>query len=134
MLMLLRFTLTIALLGLVAYAGFNHQTYYVVALIFSTILTLAYIDGKIEVWQASIRTSGPVKVLANIGITFVIQFVLVSVFYFVAFFAGQEFYGKTGVFPVETLVMGGASDHEAASQPKFPDDWTEAQLLRHPIA
>lgn len=108
MLMLLRFALTIALLGLIAYAGFNHQTYFVVAPLFSAILTLAYIDGKIEVWQASIRSSGPVKVLGNILITFVIQFVVVSVFYFAAFFAGQALYGKTDGMPVETIVMGGA--------------------------
>jgi hypothetical protein len=108
MLMLLRFALTMAMLGLVAYAGFNHQTYSIVALIFSVIFTLAYIDGKIEVWQASIRSSGPVKVFGNILVTFVIQFVVVSVFYFAAFFAGQTLYGKTGVVPVEPIVMGGA--------------------------
>lgn len=108
MIMLLRTALTLTMLGLIAYAGFTHQTYGPIALLFGTIFTLAYIDGKLDIWKASIRESSPFRLLLNIAITFFIQLVVVSALYFVAFGVSSVFFGVTGTVPVPTQMFGAA--------------------------
>jgi hypothetical protein len=108
MIMLLRAALTLTLLGLIAYAGFTHQTYGSIALLFSTLFTLAYIDGKLEIWKASIRESSPLRLLLNIATTFCIQLLVVSALYFIAFGISSTFFGVTGKVPVSTPIFGTA--------------------------
>lgn len=115
MLLILRAILTLAMLGLIAYAGFRQQQYSTVALVFAPVFTLAYIDSKLSLWQTLIRESGPLKVLTSLAATLLIQLAVVSIVYFVAFGISSAFFSATGFVAVPRWMFGGVGAIATAS-------------------